>query len=366
MRFILFLALAIEGAIKLVHATEHAKKGGQPIIIDTDLFSDVDDVGALTIANVLHNCGLANLKGIVINTPSQYGPLAASSLSTYFGNDVPIAAFRPITNDTFFDSYYYLYGEYASKLAYNWPRNIKTADSTPTPVELYRTILSSADDRSIHIISIGFLTNLADLLRSKADHISHLSGSQLISAKVSELVVMGGQYPSGWEYNFGGEDPESTAYVVQHWPKNVNVTYSGGELGGDIFSGQHLVQRCPPDSPVLSAYQWYVGRGSTVRSSWDPITTLYGILGLEWVSKIGVRPMLAYANDFGYNSITATNGSNAWVNDTTVTNQHWLRLAEGVTNYSMAGLLDEFYAHDPSLRSCFRYGVLSENFDTVL
>lgn len=132
MRFIPFLAFAIEGAINLVHATEHATKGGQPIIIDTDLFSDVDDVGALTIANVLHNCGLADLRGIVINTPSQYGALAASvseyirshenqcqrgisltilclqSLSTYFGNDVPIAAFRPITNDTFFDGYFYL------------------------------------------------------------------------------------------------------------------------------------------------------------------------------------------------------------------------------------------------------------------
>lgn len=78
MRFSLFLVLAIEGAIKLVHAAEHAKGGGQPIIIDTDLFSDVDDVGALTIANVLHNCGLADLRGIVINTPSQYGALAAS------------------------------------------------------------------------------------------------------------------------------------------------------------------------------------------------------------------------------------------------------------------------------------------------
>ncbi|KAL6696855.1 inosine-uridine preferring nucleoside hydrolase domain-containing protein [Trichoderma pleuroticola] len=366
MRFTPFLALAIGGAVKLVHATGHPIKGGQPIIIDTDLFSDVDDVGALTIANVLHNCGLADLRGIVLNTPSQYGPLAASSLSTYFGNNVPIAAFRPITNDTFFDSFFYLYGEYASKLAYNWPRKIETAASTPTPVELYRKLLSSADDKSIHIISIGFLTNLADLLRSKADHISHLSGLQLISAKVSELVVMGGQYPSGWEYNFGGEDPESTTYVVQHWPKNVNVTYSGGELGGSIFSGQNLVQRCPPDSPVLSAYQWYVGRGSTIRESWDPITTLYGILGLEWFSKIGVRPMLAYANDFGYNTITATNGSNAWVNDTKVTNQHWLRLAKGVTNHSMAGLLDEFYAHDPSLRSCFRHGVFSENFDKVL
>lgn len=78
MRFTPFLALAIESAVKLVHAADDAVKGGQPIIIDTDLFSDVDDVGALTIANVLHNCGLADLRGIVINTPSQYGPLAAS------------------------------------------------------------------------------------------------------------------------------------------------------------------------------------------------------------------------------------------------------------------------------------------------
>lgn len=54
------------------------KGHGQPIIIDTDLFGDVDDVGALTIANVLHNCGLADLKGIAINTPSQYGAPAAS------------------------------------------------------------------------------------------------------------------------------------------------------------------------------------------------------------------------------------------------------------------------------------------------
>ncbi|RFU77603.1 inosine uridine-preferring nucleoside hydrolase [Trichoderma arundinaceum] len=212
----------------------------------------------------------------------------------------------------------------------------------------------------MHIISIGFLTNLADLLKSKADHISHLSGSQLISAKVSELIVMGGQYPSGWEYNFGGADPESTAYVIKNWPKHVTITYSGSELGGGIFSGQNLAQRSPPDSPVLSSYQWYVGRGSTIRESWDPITVLYGIIGLEWLPKLGIRPMLAYANKFGYNSITAANASNAWVNDTKTTNQHWLRLADGVTNYSMAALLDEFFTHDPSLKTCFRYGVFSD------
>ena len=52
--------------------------GAQPIIIDTDIMSDVDDVGSLAVANVLHNCGLADLRGVAINTHSRYGALAAN------------------------------------------------------------------------------------------------------------------------------------------------------------------------------------------------------------------------------------------------------------------------------------------------
>ena len=100
-----------------------------------------------------------------------------------------------------------------------------------TPVELYRSVLDAAKDGSVNIISVGFLTNLADLLQSEADDISGMSGVQLAQSKVRELVIMGGMYPSGWEFNFGGEDPASTAYVLEHWPSNVPVTYSGGELG---------------------------------------------------------------------------------------------------------------------------------------
>lgn len=51
---------------------------GRPAMIDTDIMSDVDDVGALAVANVLHNCGLADLRGIAINSHSKYGALAAS------------------------------------------------------------------------------------------------------------------------------------------------------------------------------------------------------------------------------------------------------------------------------------------------
>lgn len=76
----------------------------QAIIIDTDMFGDVDDVGAVSVANILHNCGLADVKGIVVDTPSKYGALATNALTTYFGNSgIPIAALKPLTNETYFD-----------------------------------------------------------------------------------------------------------------------------------------------------------------------------------------------------------------------------------------------------------------------
>ncbi|KAK7757480.1 hypothetical protein SLS62_000495 [Diatrype stigma] len=324
----------------------------KPIIIDTDIFSDVDDVGALAVANVLHNRGLVDLRGVVIDTNSKYGALAASSINTYFGNgDVPIGALRPLTNETYFDDYTFLHAEYAARVSHNWPRSLNDSASTPTPVALYRSLLASTEEGrgGVTLISIGFLTNLAALLASPPDAISPLAGPALVAAKVAELVVMGGRYPSGWEFNFGGGgDPSVTAQVVNGWPRAVPVTFSGGELGGDVFSGAALAATAPPGSPVLAAYQWYVGRCRTARESWDPITTLYGILGLEGASALlGVPNLFAYANEFGYNRV-AEDGSNAWVNDTRVSNQHWLKLAPGVTNATVAAVLDGFYANDPS------------------
>lgn len=83
--------------------------GRRTVIIDTDLFSDVDDVGSLAVANVLHKCGVVDMAGVAINTPSKYGALAASVVNTHFGNPhVPIAALRPLTDDTFFDEWAFL------------------------------------------------------------------------------------------------------------------------------------------------------------------------------------------------------------------------------------------------------------------
>lgn len=175
---------------------------------------------------------------------------------------------------------------------------------------------------------------------------------------------MGGTYPGpGWEFNFG-EFPLETQSVLENFPSNVRVTFSGFELGGVVFSGKGLKKRCDDDeeerdkgekeSPIRAAYEWYVGRCSTLRESWDPITTLYGILGLKGLSlnsPLGgdESSLFEYGNvgGGGYNKIVESNGTNLWIDDGQQHNQRWLKLAEGVSNVTLAEILDGFYTHGP-------------------
>jgi hypothetical protein len=65
-------------------------------------------------------------------------------------------------------------------------------------------------------------------LNSTGDDYSPLSGPDLVADKVSDLVVMGDGYPSGYEFNFFGDDPGVTAHSINTWPGC--ITFSGTEL----------------------------------------------------------------------------------------------------------------------------------------
>ncbi|KAM7209928.1 Inosine/uridine-preferring nucleoside hydrolase domain containing protein [Rhypophila decipiens] len=284
------------------------------LIIDTDLFSDVDDAAALMLAATSPS---VNLLAVNINYPSSYSALAASAILAYYGlPDVPVGIRRPLTDNTFFDSWGFELGEYASKVAYHWTGGTLSwghAEDAWDPVKLYRKILSEANDQSVTIASIGFFENLSGLLNSTADEFSPLEGSGLISAKVSELVVMGGAYPSGYEYNFWGDNSSLAAHVINNWAGR--VVYSGDELGANVISGARFMAEAPSNDPIRSAYVYYTY--NTSRPSWDPLTVMYAMDGLG--------ELFEYGNSMGYNYVAA-NGSNSWVYDEDVTNQHWLRL----------------------------------------
>jgi hypothetical protein len=176
---------------------------------------------------------------------------------------------------------------------------------------------------------------LSGLLNSTADEYSDLTGLELIATKVSELVVMGGDYPSGYEFNFFGDDPSRTAHIINTWPGR--IVFSGYSMGLDVTSGRRFMEEGPASDPVRSAYLWYTYR--TPRSSWDPLTLLYAMHGLGDVFE--------FANEYGYNHVHA-NGSNTWVFDETRDDQNWLKLA--VSAAHAEELLDKLYLEGASSR----------------
>lgn len=77
---------------------------------------------------------------------------------------MPIGIRRPLSNNTFFDTWYYELGEYASKIAFRWSGGSLPwgrAEEAWDPVALYRKVLAKAEDGSVTIVSIGFLDNVS-------------------------------------------------------------------------------------------------------------------------------------------------------------------------------------------------------------
>lgn len=125
------------------------------------------DAGALLLASTFNN---VNLIAVNVNYPSSYSALAVSAILAHYGHpNVPIGLRRPITNDSFFDTWSYELGEYASKVAFHWSDGTLPwghAARAWKPVDLYRKTLSEQEDGSVTIASIGFFENVGGLVYS--------------------------------------------------------------------------------------------------------------------------------------------------------------------------------------------------------
>ncbi len=139
-------------------------------------------------------------------------------------------------------------------------------------------------------------------------------------------VLLTDPYYSRW--NFYGDNPYASAHVINSWKGS--IVFSGSELGAPVPSGSRLISDGPGSDPVRAAYIYYTY--NTTRASWDPLTVLYAMEGLG--------DLFQYANEHGYNHI-AEDGSNEWIFDEKVRNQHWLKLA--VSNEAASDRLEQLY-----------------------
>ncbi len=252
---------------------EHLDSGkAVPIIFDTDIGTDVDDAGALAILHILADRGEAKILATISANRNRWCAPALDTINTYYGReDMPIGCSR--TGPDPEEWYHGSVGKF--------PHDLAHSDDAPPAIALYRKILAAQPDNSVTIVVVGWLTNMAELLNSKPDLYSALSGRELVEAKVKELVSMGGRWPNSpkkeGEYNFT-MDRAAAHKVISDWPGR--IVFTG--LGKDVMTGGRLVAQGPKDNPVPAFYRsFFEGHKVPERSSWDLIAVLYAARGLS-------------------------------------------------------------------------------------
>ncbi len=263
------------------------------VILDTDMDSDVDDVGALAMLHAYEGQKRARILGIIVTSDEKYSAACTDAINVWFGRkDIPIGVSQKDSLRTF--------SKYTKEISEQFPTCFSSNADAEDGTKVYRRLLAGQPDHSVVIITIGHLTSLSRLLDSSPDSISPLSGQELVKQKVKRWSCMGGQFPEGKEANFYRPDPASTVNSLGKW--TLPVTFSGWEVGNQIVTGGESFQaQCDPTSPVYRAYELY--NGFKGRASWDQIAILIAVEGAG---------SFFVSNKNGHCKV-ADDGSNKWL-----------------------------------------------------
>jgi len=270
-----------------------------PVIFDSDMGPDYDDVGAITLLHAFADSGYINILATVASTKYEGVAAVFNVLNTYFKRPgLPIGVPKSKALELK-DSQHW-----TDTLLLKYPHKIKRNDEALSAIEVYRKSLASQPDGSVTIITVGFLTNLADLLQSHPDKYSKLTGKELVRKKVKQLVCMAGSFPAGNEFNVR-MDAASSKIVFENW--ETPILFSGVEIGMKIKTGLPLVNdRSIKNSPVKDVFRISIPlspQDSAGRMSWDETAVVIAVKGYKpwWNIQTG---KIKIADD----------GSNTWEN----------------------------------------------------
>ena len=263
------------------------------VIFDTDIDSDVDDVGALAMLHTFADHGAVDILGVIVTSDERYAPTCADAINHHFGRpDIPIGVQKDVSLKEF--------SKYTKQISKEFAHRLTSYQDAEEATALYRKLLSAQPDSGVVIITVGHLTNLRNLLASEPDQYSKFSGLDLIKKKVKLWSCMGGKFPEGKEANFYRPDPTSTKICVEKWPGQ--VVFAGWEIGNQIMTGgEYLKKSLSSASPVWRAYQYY--NHFEGRQSWDQAAVLYAVSSSEDYWDVHKTGYCAVAED----------GSNQWI-----------------------------------------------------
>lgn len=250
-----------------------------PVILDTDVGNDIDDVLAMQMLFNYEKAGKIDLLGITISKCNPYAVEYVDGYSRFNGkHDLPIGyAYEGMNPD---DGHYLrqtldtvLQG---SKVLFP-QRSLK--DSIPEGHKLLRKLLAGEKDRSVVLIAIGPETNLARLLRSEADEYSPLDGKELVARKVKRLSLMGGLFGDAFDFPEWNivNDLQAARITFEEWP--TPLIASGWEVGHQLLYPHQSIRNDFPGNgkhPLCVSYGCYQEMPFD-RDTWDLTSVLQAV-----------------------------------------------------------------------------------------
>ena len=269
------------------------------IIFDTDLGPDYDDVGALAFLHAMADSGRAEILATVSSNKHELVAPSIDVINTYFGRpDLAIGA--PKGKGAVMGS-----GQHwADSVVARYPHTVNSTSEVPDAVSVYRRILAGQPDKSVTIVTVGFLTNISNLLKSGPDGFSPMTGTELVASKVKLLVSMAGGFPRGREFNIF-IDSTSSKHAFENWPGE--VIFTGFEIGREIKTGLRLVASGISGSPVRDVFRISIPlspEDKYGRMSWDETAVLIGVYGTD-----------GFFDTQRGTIMVSTDGSNTWKDD---------------------------------------------------
>lgn len=300
------------------------------LILDTDLGPDYDDVGAMALMHALADSGEVKILATLSSNKDERVVPCIDILNRFFNRpDIPLGASKGESAPSL-TTWHKV--KWTDVLPQKYPHSVASTSEAPDAVKQYRKILSEQPDTSVTICTIGFFTNLSELLNTAPDEFSPLNGIELVRQKVKRLVAMAGYFPTGREFNIYN-DVAASQNVAEHWP--TEIIFSGFEIGNRIFTGKGLVKQNFNHNPVKDAYALCFAEGDpNGRMSWDQTAVLVAIKGYE--------PF--FRTERGTFSIISADGTNDW---TPSENGKHLRLIEKLPFESVATIIEKYMMHQP-------------------
>ncbi len=257
----------------------------EKIIFDTDMGSDCDDAGALALLHAYEDMDQAEILGCIYSSGKvPYGAGIVQAINIRYGRgDIPVGA---TYENQVGDSIDKMSAEKLAKDTAAFHNTIVHNGDAMEQTRLNRQLLLKQENNSVTYLTVGHTKGLYDLLTSKPDDISSLSGAELVKKKIKRWVALGAlgakneedRYTKDWNFFFNGT-AKYTKYLVENFPAPVYYI----NAGSNVMTGKSL-KHTSPGNIVRTAYRdWLWKNGNKTlddqRPSWDLAAVYFAVKG---------------------------------------------------------------------------------------